>query len=134
MLHIFRTIDESMNAVIEQYRYNQDIKKYANRHYFNDWVIYSKVKLKKDVDNYKNAVLNKVKLYKEVFPLEREDIEDVEKAIGRYELAVSKVLKTIQSLDNDFDYDAHELKELVENINIFYNELAHLSMRRMCQD
>jgi hypothetical protein len=129
-----RNLDKKIEQVISKYRYSQDIRKYSNRYFFNDNSIYSKVNNNLDVQIAKNRVSSTLQMLSKVFPLERADIEDLEKEMGRYEIAVAKVLQCFNNPYTDFNYTVEELQGLIDNIFNFYDEIDNINMRRMCQD
>lgn len=125
-------MSNAVKAIIDKHQYNQDIKKYSNRHFFGDHSIFAKINSKKEVEIAQNTVATKIKMYDKTYPLVREDIEDLERAVGRFEISVKKVIQCYGM--SDFDYSAEELQTLIDKVFDFYNEVQRIDFRRVCQD
>ncbi|KIV55035.1 hypothetical protein AM501_26765 [Aneurinibacillus migulanus] len=127
-------MDKKVEEIISKYQYSRDIKKYSNRYFFRDNSIYSRINSNRDVEIAKNRVESNLQMLSKVFPLERVDIEELEKDMGRYELAVKKVLWCFDNRNTDFNYTAEELQGLIDSIFSFYDKINNVSIRKLNQD
>lgn len=125
-------MDKEINQIIEQYIYNQSIKKYSNKYYFHDNRYFREIQDKSDVDRALEGIKNTINYYKTIYPLVNDDIEELEKSLGKYEIAVHKVLQCYDILN--FGYTANELLDLIKNIKDFENQIQDIHLRKMCQD
>jgi methionyl-tRNA synthetase len=125
-------MDSTIREIIDKYRYDQKTKKYSNKHFFNDNSYFRKISSRSDVSNSEIYLKNTINYFKKIYPLTTDDIIDMEKALGKYEIAVHKVL---QCYDNfDFNYSVEELMELINNINKYEESISEINLRKMCQD
>lgn len=122
----------NVKEIINKYIRDKSIKKYANKYFFKDNTKFREIKTNEDVDNTIRGIEYFINYYKEIYPLHREDIIVMEKALGEYEIAVEKVLKFYGRLD--FKYSADELLQLINNISNYENEIKEIHLRKMCQD
>lgn len=132
-----KKVPADIKGFLEKHKYDRSFKRYSNKYYFNNsYRIYGDVNNNEDVEKYFNKVQNTISYFKNNLrgKLFNEDIEEVEKVIGQYEIAVSKVIGCYE-LDNcKFNYTVDELGDLFKNIELFYNELSDIWMRKVCQD
>ncbi|WP_047152161.1 hypothetical protein [Aneurinibacillus tyrosinisolvens] len=127
-------MDKEVKEIISRYQYSRDIKKYSNHYFFQDDDIFSRVNNNRDVQNAQNRVESNLRMLSKVFPLERVDVEELEKDMGRYELAVAKVIQCFDNPRTDFNYTAEELQQLINSVFSFYDKIDNVNMRRLCQD
>jgi hypothetical protein len=131
---MYKKVTPAVKEIIEKYQYDQTIKRYSNKHYFGNNSIFAGIESKRDVEIAERHVITRLDTYKKTYPLHEDDIVDLEKAIGRYELAVKKVIQCYKYTSNDFDYTAEELQMLIDKIFEFYSKLDELKIRKACQD
>lgn len=128
-------MSKEIKQIVDKYRYDQGLRIYSNRHYFHDDSIYRSIKNNNDVEGAYNYVKNSIEMYSKTYPLCSEDIIELEKAVAKYEIAVSKVLTFCAGISNNqFNYTADGLQELIDNIYMFYDKISDIHMRKMCQD
>jgi len=125
-------MDKEIKKLIDKYIYDKGLQKYSNKHFFDDHVYFGQIKENKDIDFAYNRVLNTIQSYEKVYPLVSEDIEDLEKLLGKYEIALHKVLQCFDSCN--FDYSATELKQLINNREILEDKINNIHIRKMYQD
>lgn len=126
----------NISEIINKYQYDRSIRKYNDKHFFETGNnIFRRVLSKRDVGIAENHVFSRVSEYKKAtYKLEEEDILDIERAIGKYEIAVKKVIQCYGHKDFDFDYTAEELQNLIDKIFEFHEQLKEVSFRKACQD
>ncbi|WP_028592441.1 hypothetical protein [Paenibacillus massiliensis] len=118
--------------IVNSYKYNSQLKRYSDRHFFNDNSIFSSIKSKEDIKRYENHVVTCLSQCNKIYPLEKEDIIDLEQAMGRYEIAVRKAL---QLYNNEaFKSSAEELQALIDKLFSYHEEVQNISFRKMIQD
>jgi len=125
---------KEVQAILDKYQYDQSIRKHANQHYWGVHKYFREITSKADVARARQNVVGRIETYKKVYPLVSDDIEDMEKALGRYEDAVKKVLQCYSHDAFDFDYSAEGLIELINDIEKFEKQISEIHFRKMCQD
>lgn len=123
---------EKINEIIDKYKYDKTLRMYSNKYYFRDNTMYAKIMTKDDVDATIRSIEYYINYYKKLYPLHIEDVTDLEKALGEYEIAINKVLQCYSILK--INYTADELQKLIDNISSYENEIKEINLRRMCQD
>lgn len=124
----------TLKSLREKYQFNKELRKYSDRYYFKDNSIFGNVKTNKDVEQHKNYILNSLKMYKEIYPLVQEDIENVERAMARLEIAVRKVIQNYDNPYADFNYTADELQLLIDDVFTQHENVNKLTLRKLYQD
>lgn len=127
-------IPNDIATIIDKYEYDQSIRKHANKYYFHNNAVFCDVKSMDDVSRYSQQVRVKIDCLKEIYPLYDEELLKLEKALGRYEDAIKKVLQCYSHVEFGFNYTANELLELINLISKYEDEIADLYTRKMCQD
>ncbi|MCE4052011.1 hypothetical protein [Bacillus sp. Au-Bac7] len=125
-------MDAKAKEIISEHRYSQKRRKYANRYFHGDQSVFRSITSKRDVEIARNRVESTLKMLKNIFPLERVDIEELELEMGKYEIAVGKVIQNYEY--GMFDYNAEELQELIDSIFLYYKKIDEVGMRRLFQD
>lgn len=126
-------MNKNIKELIDKYEFNQDLRKYTYKHFSKDMnIIHRQINTKNDVEMAKNEIEYDLDYYSKIHPLIREDMEQIEKSLGKYEIAICKILQCYDIID-DFNYSAEELKELIDNRFEYEKELSELRMRMMCQ-
>jgi pyruvate/2-oxoacid:ferredoxin oxidoreductase beta subunit len=125
-------MDPIAKEFLNEHRYSQKRRKYANRYFHQDHSIFRSINSKRDVEIARNRVQTTLEMLKKVWPLERVDIEELEQEMGKYEIAVGKVIQNYEY--EDFDYNVEELQELIDSIFIYYKKIDEVVMRRLFQD
>lgn len=123
-----------IRQIIEKYRYDRKLRVYSNKHFFDDNLRWSRINNNNDVERAYNYIKNSIDTYKEVYPLVYDDIIRLEKALGEYEIAVSKVLNCFDNPKCNFIYTADELQKLIDNLDEFEKSISEIKMRHACQD
>lgn len=126
-------MDKQIQDIIKQYQFDKKTRKYSNIHYFNDQSIHRGVKNNNDVDKIRIGLINTIE-YFETFSkrLENDDIDTLEKCLGKYEIAIHKVLQCYDNLN--FKYTASELLELVQDWDKYFERINNIHFRKACQD
>lgn len=124
----------SLKDLRKKYQYDKKLRRFSDRHYFNDNSIYSRVQRNEDVTLHENYLLTVLEQLKRNFNLVSEDIEDLEKAMARYEIAVRKVIACFDNPHCNFIYNANELNELIEKVFKYHNSVDKLVQRKLYQD
>lgn len=124
----------SLKNLQEQYKYDNQLMKYSERHYRNDNRVYGSVNCNDDVTRHRNYLVNSLKTYKKISPLVQDDIKDIESAMGRYEIAVRKVIATCTLAKSEFNYQPEELQDLINDVFIQQENVNKLLMRKLFQD
>ncbi|PLS04035.1 hypothetical protein [Neobacillus cucumis] len=117
-----------------KYQFDKKLRKYSDRHYSNDNSVFGKVTSNIDVVQHRNYLVNTLEYYKKISPLVRDDIKDVEAAMARYEIAVRKVIQNFDNQYSNFEYDAEELNELIEDVFTQQENVNKLLFRKLMQD
>ncbi|HOV27758.1 MAG TPA: hypothetical protein PK566_15545 [Pseudobacteroides sp.] len=131
---MYKKVDKDVKDIIDKYQYDQSIRKHANKYYFHDNSIFRKITSKDDVSRYEQCVRGTINQYKDIYPLVTDDIIELEKALGKYEDAVKKVLQCYSDDDFGFDYTAGELQALINQIFEFEKDISEIHLRKACQD
>ncbi|APU60767.1 hypothetical protein [Clostridium botulinum] len=126
-------MDNEVKKIIDKYKYDSKIRKYSKKYFFQNHSIYANIRCRKDINSKLNNVEIKIQIYNEVDLLVNDDIIELEKALGEYQIAISKVLTCYGYEKLDFDYSAEELQNLINNIYKLEEEIEHIRMRKMCQ-
>ncbi|MEH7525816.1 hypothetical protein V7149_21480 [Bacillus sp. JJ1503] len=126
----------NINEIINKYQYDRSIRKYNDKHFFETRNnIFRRITSRRDVEISENHVISRIDEYKNAtYKLVQEDILDLERAIGRYEIAVKKVIQCYGHNDFDFDYTSEELQSLIDKIFEFHEQLKEILFRKACQD
>ncbi|WP_053956822.1 hypothetical protein [Inediibacterium massiliense] len=121
-----------IKEIIDKYMYDQSIKKYSNKYFLKDNNLFAKITTTEDIDNIIRGVEYSINYYNEIYPLHRDDIIEMEKALGKYEIAVHKILQCYDILG--FKYSDTELEKLIDNICKYEDKIKEINLRRLCQD
>jgi len=129
-------MDSEIKAIIDKYQYDQNISVYNDRHFFNTSNnIFRRISSNKDIEIKENHVISRINTLKNAsFDLVKDDIEDLERAIGEYEIAVKKVLQCYEHKDCNFNYSAEELNNLINKIFEFHEQVNVINLKRIYQD
>ncbi|WP_139994837.1 hypothetical protein [Paenibacillus paridis] len=120
--------------IIEKYQYSRELRKYADKHFFNDNSYFRKVNSNQDVERAKAGIYNRLEQYKKVFPLVQDDIIDLERAAAQYEIAVKKVIQCWDNPHTDFNYSVEEFQGLIELAFECHDKVNELVYRKAMQD
>ncbi|WP_102400481.1 hypothetical protein [Haloimpatiens massiliensis] len=123
-----------IKEIIDKYIYDKSIKKYS-RKYFNkaeEDEIFTNLNSEKDIDDKIRILEYNIDYYKKNRPIYKDDIINMEKLLGEYEIAVHRVLQCYDIVK--FKYNANEIQQLIDNIEIYEKEIQELNLIRMCQD
>jgi hypothetical protein len=123
----------TLKSLKEKYQYDNQIRKYSTRHYRNDNSVFAEVSTNQDVERHRNYLVRSLNYYKKVSPLEQDDIKDIEQAMGRYEIAVIKIIQTCDFPSTDFNYSAEELNNLINDVFTQQENVYNLLMRKLYQ-
>lgn len=130
-------MDKEIKDLKEKYfnvRYSI-FRNYSVKHHHKERnIIFREINSKNDVELERNAVRNILSFYSKECLLLHEDIIRIEKAIGRYEIALGKIFQCYGYKEFDFDYTAKELEGLIEDINKFEELLSEIRIKLSSQD
>lgn len=127
--------NKEIKEIIKKYQYDQKTRTYSNRHFFGNNSFYASVKNNADVEGALNYVNNLIQYFENFnYDLVNDDIDSLEKALGRYEEAIHKVLACFDNPHCNFNYSADELMQLINNWDTFAKKISAIHMRKMCQD
>ncbi|MEC1726935.1 hypothetical protein P9E34_19690 [Schinkia azotoformans] len=124
----------SMNEIREKYQYDRKLKRFSNEHFFGDHGIYSNVNSNKDVERHENYLKSTIGIYQKTYPLVKDDILDLEKAMGKFEIAVRKVIACFDNYNSDFNYNEEQLMSLIESVFNYHEQVDNLRTRKAMQD
>lgn len=125
-------MNNEVKKIVGKYKYNMHIQKYWNEYYFNDQKIFIGIKTKNDVEGTSNRVKNMIQCYQNSeHKLVDYDIKELKKALGRYQIAVHKVLQCYEN--PEFDYSAEELMELINNVDLFEEKIINIEEKKIWQ-
>lgn len=126
-------MDKKIKEIINKYQYDRNIKKYSNKHFHKDHSIWRKISSNKDVERKYRYVYGMIDTYNKIYPLETADIIDLERALGEYEIAVSKVLNCYDIPQCKFSYSPEQLQNLIDKISEFWGKIKEIDFRKTCQ-
>lgn len=128
--------NEKIKQIMDKYIYDRKIKIYSNKYFSkNKNDIFREIKSKEDVNFYNNNVVESINIRKDMDrDVYEQDIIIIEENIGKYEIAVHKVLQCYAIKDLGFDYTEEEINQLINNIFKYYKLLDEIRMRFLCQD
>lgn len=127
--------NKEIKEIIKKYEFDQKTRTYSNKHFFKDNSFYASVRSNNDVEKALNYVNNTIQYFENFnHDLVEDDIDSLEKALGRYEETIHKVLACFDNPHCDFIYSADELMQLINNWDIFAKKISAIHMRKMCQD
>ncbi|MEC0244153.1 hypothetical protein P4H66_30530 [Paenibacillus dokdonensis] len=127
-------ITPEVRAIIEKHQYDRKLRKYSDMHFFNDNKIFGRVNSNRDVESAKAGIYNRFDQYKKVYPLVRDDIEDLERAAAHFEIAARKVIQNFDNPNADFNFTAEELQELIDSVFECQDKVSEVAVRKAMQD
>ena len=125
--------NKNINDILEEYKYSKKFRAYSNKYEIGN-SFFASINSNEDVKKIKERTENTINYYKTVYPLCMEDVEEVEREIGRYEIAMAKIIQCYNNDRCNFRYTANELMELINNLDKYEDEVSNLRMRKACQD
>lgn len=126
--------DSKVEAIIKKYEYDQSIQHHANKYFDNNTSVFSRINSNEDVERCSKSVRSNIEYFQKIFPLQADDIEAIEKELGKYELAVKRAMQCIYNPNCNFEYSAEELMNLIDNIKKFESDISTIQHRKICQD
>ncbi|MGO4731097.1 hypothetical protein [Paenibacillus sp. 2KB_22] len=127
-------ITPEVRVIIEKHQYNKQLRKYSDMHFFNDNSYFRRVNSNKDVEHARASIYNRFDQYKKVYPLVRDDIEDMERAAAQFEIAVRKVIQNFDNPNTDFNYSVEELQGLIDSVFECQDKVNEAAIRKAMQD
>ncbi|WP_026881334.1 hypothetical protein [Clostridium akagii] len=128
-------MDNETKNIIEKYKYDQHTRKYSNKYFFHEHKYHREVNTNNDVERAFNDINNSIKYFEESsFKLEDENIEALEKALGKYEIAIHKVIQCFDDSDCEFQYSSDELMKLINNWDEFEKKIDKIDEKKLYQD
>ncbi|MGF7050698.1 hypothetical protein J2T13_005248 [Paenibacillus sp. DS2015] len=128
-------MDKQTQEIINKYQYDKKTRKYSNKHFFRDHKSHSQVNSNEDVDRAYNEINNCINYFMNVkFDLVNDDIERLEQALGKYEIAIHKVISCFDNHLCDFNYSSEELMQLINNWDTFEEGVSKIHQRKIYQD
>ncbi|WP_238651794.1 hypothetical protein [Paenibacillus piscarius] len=127
-------ITPEVRAILEKYQYDRNLRKYSDQHFFNDHRIFGGVNSNGDVERAKAGIYNRFDQYKKVYPLVQDDIEDLERAVAQFEIAVRKVIQNFDNPNINFNFTAEELQGLIDSVFECQDKVNEVAVRKAMQD
>jgi hypothetical protein len=127
-------ITPEVRAIIEKHQYNRQLRKYSDMHFFNDNSYFRRVNSNRDVESAKAGIYNRFDQYKKVYPLVRDDIVDLERAVAQFETSVRKIIQNFDNPNTDFNYSVEELQGLIDSVFNCQEKVNELAVRKAMQD
>lgn len=124
----------TLYSLQQKYQYDKKIRRFSNLHYFSDNSIYSRVQNNTDVERHENYFLGTLEQLKKNFDLVNEDIDDLEKAMGRFEIAVNKVIACYDNPRCEFKFNAIQLNNLINKVFKYHELVDVIRQRKLFQD
>ena len=128
-------IDDEMKDLLEEYKYSNLFRNYSVR--YNKKIgnkYWASIKNNDDIEKTKQRTENIINYYKTVYPLVNDDIEEIELEIGKYERAISKIIQCYDNPNCNFSYTKDELMQLINNLDVYEEQLSDIRMKKACQD
>lgn len=127
-------MDSQTRDIIYKYKNNKNISIYSNKHFINSKSILAKIKSKEDIEIHRTITVCLINYYaKADFDLFDDNIIQIEKSIGIFELAVQKALKYYGYGFYDFNYSLQELQQLIKSIFDVYDLFTEVRLKKLCQ-
>ncbi|MDS0525029.1 hypothetical protein NNC19_04995 [Clostridium sp. SHJSY1] len=123
-----------IKEIIEKYKYSREFSFYSTRYKkeIGD-LFYGSIKNNDDVEKIKQNVENIINYFKSFkYRLAQEDIKSMELELGKYEIAMRKVIQCYEICD--FNYSPDKLIEFINNLDKYEKGIADVRMRLCCQD
>ncbi len=127
-------ITPEVKAIIDKHQYNRQLRKYSDKHFFDDDSFFRRVNSNKDVESAKAGIYNRFDQYKKVYPLVQDDIVDLERAAAQFETAVRKVIQNFDNPNADFNFTAEELQGLIDSVFECQDKVNEVAYRKAMQD
>ncbi|GAV13248.1 hypothetical protein [Paenibacillus sp. NAIST15-1] len=121
-----------IQTITSKYEYDKRLRRYSDKHYFGDDSHYRKIVSKRDVELSEKHITTILDMYKKTFPLVNEDLTELEKAVGIYEISVRRVINLYGRFD--FDYSPDELNELINKVFYYHDQVQAFLHRKLMQD
>lgn len=120
--------NKKLQEIINKYRNG---KKFSGKNYFQDNKIFSSINSKQDVQHIQTILENTINTYSDKsYSVGQEDIIDLEKRVGEYEVAVSKAIQSYENTGN-LGYSAEELQQLIDKVFHFHAEVAKIKLKKL---
>lgn len=131
-----KNIDEVKN-ILEEYKYGTQFKKYSLKLVYKkkiDKNFFGNINSNIDVEKVKQYIENTINRYRNIYPLVKEDKEELELELAKYEIAVHKVIQCYNTPNCNFNYSKEELMELINNCDKYEYEIGQIDMRRVSEN
>ncbi|MFE0561814.1 hypothetical protein ACFW1D_04870 [Priestia megaterium] len=116
-----KTVQISINKFREK-------RRFSGEDFFKDNKVFNEMKTKQNIYRARVIVQNHIDTYNDKsFDVGQEDIQDLKKVIGEFEIAISKA---IQLYEHTIEIIEKELIELIDNLFSFYNEFEKLITKK----
>ncbi|AKP78635.1 hypothetical protein AS52_03674 [Priestia megaterium Q3] len=116
-----KTVQISINKFREK-------RRFSGEDFFKDNKVFNEMKTKQNIYRARVIVQNHIDTYNDKsFDVGQEDIQDLKKGIGEFEIAISKA---IQLYEHTIEITEEELIELIDNLFSFYNEFEKLITKK----
>ena len=125
--------NKNIKDILKEYQYSKKFRVYSNKYEIGN-SFFANINSNEDVKKIKERTENTIKYYKTIYPLDMEDIEEVEKEIGKYEIAMAKIIQCYDINRCNFKYTSDELMELINNLDKYEKEVSNIRMKKCCQD
>lgn len=119
--------------MVEKYKEDKCIRRHADKYFPNDRFIFNAIYSKEDVEIKMGCVQKTIDIYEPFEVIELDDIEQMEEALGEYEIAIQKVLQCYNMKELDLRYTSEELIELIKKIHEYEQEIQKFDRRRVCR-
>lgn len=109
-------------------KYSRTFRRYGER--YEDKIgidFWASINNNEDIESLKNSIEEKLGYYENInCNLMCEDIDNLEVQLGKYEKALSKIIRCYNNRYCDFDYSFDELMELIDNLSLYEKRLSTL--------
>ncbi|WP_160045673.1 hypothetical protein [Paenibacillus sp. USDA918EY] len=123
----------NIHELVSKYRYDKKLRKYSDRHEADSF-FFSSINDKKDIQLAEANVRGRLNTYSKIYPLVNDDIEDLGKAMARYETAVRKAIQCYDLSDGRFAYSTEELQGLINSVFEYQEKVEQVMWRKAVQD
>ncbi|UMZ36008.1 hypothetical protein [Priestia megaterium] len=117
-----------VNSTVQKSIYKfREKRKFSGRNILKDNKVFNEIKTKRDIYRSREIVQNHITTYNsKSYNVGQDDIEDLKKAFGEFEIAISKA---INFYENNRGITKEELIELIECLFSFYDDFGKIKIK-----